>query len=148
MLVFIGKFFKLLKPRRMKEWLGRFSTIKQFGIIFLGFAGLLVLLIGLGVALLTVTNFTASYRNSRFNNQLGDLARVKQKLAEVQLIGNEKFYQAGNRSTRKILVDIKTILRRNGFFGAKDTKTIDVSLRILTNASRGTVTYPKYQLIP
>jgi methyl-accepting chemotaxis protein len=144
---FFSKFFKLLKPRRMKDWLGRFSTINQFIMVFLGFIILIILQVVLGSILLVTTNLKAGYGSIRLNNELSALSRAKQKLTEVQVIGNEKYSQINNRSTDKILRDIKALLHRNHSFYAKYTKTIDSNLRKLSNASRGTITYQKYQVI-
>ncbi len=147
MLVFPGKLFKLVKPQNLKNWLGRFSTMNQFLMIFLGFAILFILLIGLGAILLTTANIKAGYGSVRLNNELNSLSRVKQKLTDIQAIGNEKYFQINNRSAEKILSDIKTILHNNRSFYVKHAKTVDSSLIILTNASQGTITDQKYQII-
>jgi methyl-accepting chemotaxis protein len=147
MLVFLGKFFKLLKPRHMKDRLGRLSTINQFMTIFLGFTGLIILQVVFGSFLLITVNLKAGHGSIRLNNELSALSRAKQKLTEIQVTGNEKYTQITNRSMDKIWRDTKELLHRNHSFYAKNTKMIDSSLGKLSKASRGTITYQKYQVI-
>ena len=148
MFVSLRKILKILKPQHMKDWLGRFSIINQFAIIFLGFTGLIIVLAIFGWILMISMNLTIGYGNIRLNKELGAFARLKVQLAEIQVLGNENYSQISNRSSAELLNEIKLGFHDiKPYLAGENFRVISKDLIKLSGALSGTVSYQKYQMI-
>jgi methyl-accepting chemotaxis protein len=144
----LTKIFKLLRPQNMKEWLGQFSTINQFMIVFEGFAALIILQVVLGFSLLMAMNVTIGRGIIRPNQENRIITQLKVKIVQLQIIGNEKYSRIGNPSPQKLLNEVKQELQKMTPTLAGEThQSMEQRLSRLSEALEGTVTYDKYQII-
>ncbi len=145
--VFLRNFLKLLKPQNMKDWLGNFPIINQFLIIFSGFMFLLLFLVVSGSFFLIAMNAKTGYGSLQLNKELRLLVQTNQKLAEIELLGGEKYSQLNNQSADKLLQSLEIELLQSRLLSGKNSKVINDSLSQLSNAFSGAVAYPQYQTI-
>lgn len=144
----LKKIFKLFKPYNMKDWLGQFSTIKQFMIVFEGFTALIILQAVLGFSLLMAMNVTVGRGIIRPNQENRLLTQLKVKLVQIQVIGNEKYSRISNPSHLKLLNEVKQKLQAiTPQLAGENSRTMNQRLSKLSKALEGTVTYDKYQTI-
>jgi methyl-accepting chemotaxis protein len=144
----LKKIFKLFNPHNMKDRLGPLSTTDQFMIVFQGFAALIILQVILGISLLMAMNVTIGRGIIRPNQENRLLTQLKVKLAEIQIIGNEKYSGISNRSHRKLFNEVERRLQAIApQLVGENSKTMNQRLSRISEALEGTVTYDKYQIV-
>jgi methyl-accepting chemotaxis protein len=148
MLGSLKKILRLFKPYAMKDWLGQFSTINQFMIVFQGFAATIIVQVVLGMVILTSMNISVGNKIVMPDKELGILSRLKVKLAQIQIIGNEKYSRISDRSHRKLVNEARQEFQKIAPRLAKaNFQTINQRFARLSMALEGIVTYDKYQII-
>ena len=142
------KFFRLFNPHNMKDWLGRYSIINQFMMVFQGFAVLIILQVLLGISLMMVMNMTIGRGIIRPNQINRIITELKVDLVQLQIISNEKYSGIGNRPHQKLLNQVKQKLQTlSGLFRGETTQSMKKRLSRLSEVMEGTITYDKYRII-